>query len=154
MKPGPVVSDSSPLIALGQIGQLDLLGRLFSAVLVPPAVVRETASGSALPDWITERAPIQPIGSRILAVSLGPGESEAIALSLEVGARWLILDDRPARRLAQALGLPVIGTLGVLLAAKRRGFLSTVRAPVDALAWVGFRMSPHLRDRVLRDASE
>ena len=54
----------------------------------------------------------------MLRASLGPGESEAISLALEAHADLLIVDDRPARRLAQALGTPIIGTLGVLFAAK------------------------------------
>ena len=131
MKP-QVVSNASPLIALAQIGHLDLLERLFSAVLIPPAVAQEIAPTVTLPDCITRRALTQPIGPQILQTSLGPGESEAISLALEVGARWIILDDRPARRLAQALDIPVIGTLGVLLASKRRSFLPAIRPCVDA----------------------
>ena len=121
MTAGPVVCNSSPLIALDQIGRLDILTQLFGTVLAPPAVVRETSPPTILPGWITEQAPTQPIGSQILRASLGPGEREAISL-LEVSAAWTVLDDRPARRLAQALGLPVIGTPGILLAGKRRGF--------------------------------
>jgi predicted nucleic acid-binding protein len=120
----PVVSNASPLIALAQIDHLDLLEKLFFAILIPPAVVREITPTVTLPDWIIERALAQTIGPQILQASLGPGESEAISLALEVSSRWVILDERPARRLAQALGVPVIGTLGVLLASKRRGVSS------------------------------
>lgn len=150
----PVASNSSPLIALEQIGHLDLLQRLFSEVLIPPAVARETASTVALPVWIAERTLAQPIGPQILRASLGPGESEAISLAIEVGVRWVILDDRPARRLAQALGLPVIGTLGVLLASKRKGFLTAIRPCVDALVNLDFRIDPDLYEHVLADAGE
>ena len=66
-----VVSNSSPLIALEQIGQLDLLQALFVTLLVPPAVVRETAPTVSLPDWVTERALTQQIGPQILSSSLG-----------------------------------------------------------------------------------
>ena len=149
----PVVSNSSPLIALEQIGNLNLLQKLFATVLIPPAVTRETTS-VVLPSWITEGPLTQPIGPQILHASLGPGESEAISLALEVRARWVILDDRPARRLAAALNLPVIGTLGVLLASKRRGFLLAVRPCIDALVNHGFRVAPDLYERVLSDAGE
>ena len=111
MNSAPVVSNASPLIALEQIAHLHLLHELFAAVLIPPAVVREIAPTVTLPTWVNERARTQPIGPQILRASLGPGESEAISLALEVGAQWVLLDERPARRLAQALGLPVIGTL-------------------------------------------
>jgi uncharacterized protein len=90
----------------------------------------------------------------MLRASLGPGESEAIALALEVSAAWLIVDDRAARRLAQALGLTVIGTLGVLLAAKRHGFLAAVQPWMDSLAQHGFRIGADLYERVLADANE
>jgi predicted nucleic acid-binding protein len=150
----PVVSNASPLIALTQIGYLGLLSRLFSNLLIPPAVLREIAPTLTLPDWITERALEQPIGPQILQTSLGPGESEAISLAIEVSARWIILDDRPARRIAQSLGIPVIGTLGVLLASKRRGFLPIIRPCVDALVSSNFYIDPDLYKRVLSDAGE
>lgn len=149
-----VVSNSSPLIGLAQIGQLDLLEALFLSLLVPPAVVSETASTVTLPAWVTERALTQPIGAQILSSSLGPGESEAISLGLEIGAQWVILDDRPARRLAQSLGLSVIGTLGVLLAAKRRGLLDTLRPELDGLIKYGFFIAPDLYEQILADAGE
>ncbi len=149
----PVVSNSSPLIALEQIGNLNLLQKLFATVSIPPAVSRETTK-IVLPPWITEIPLAQPVGPQILRASLGPGESEAISLALEVGAQWVILDDRPARRLAEALNLPVIGTLGVLLAAKRRGFLPAIRLCVDALVNHGFHIAPDLYERVLSDAGE
>jgi predicted nucleic acid-binding protein len=117
VNPPLTVSNSSPLIALAQIGHLELLGKLFSYVIVPPVVVRETTS-VVLPPWILETPLTQPIGPRILGASLGRGESEAMSLALEINAQWIVLDDRPARRLAEILGLPVIGTLGILLAGK------------------------------------
>jgi uncharacterized protein len=154
MSSAPVISNASPFIALEQIGHLDLLKGLFSAVLIPPAVAREIAPTVTLPAWVSERALAQPIDPQILRTVLGPGESEAISLALEIGAQWLILDERPARGLAHALGLPVIGTLGVLPASKRRGCLPAVRSCVDALVNVGFHISLGLYDLVLADAGE
>ena len=82
MRP-PVVSNASALIALAQMGHFGLLERLFSAVLIPPAVAQEIAPTVTLPDWITQQALTQPIGPQILQTSLGPGESEAISLALD-----------------------------------------------------------------------
>ncbi len=149
-----VVSDASPLIALQQIGQLALLERLFGTLLIPPAVARETDIGGTWPTWIHERPPAQPLSSQVLRASLGPGESEAISLALEAHADLLIVDDRPARRLAQALGIPIIGTLGVLFAAKRKGIIAAVRPHIDALLAADFRAAPDLVARVLADAGE
>jgi uncharacterized protein len=149
-----VVSNASPLIALEQIGQLGLLEQLFSSIVIPPAVVREISPSVTLPVWVTEQILSQAVGPRILSASLGAGESEAISLALEVQARLLILDDRPARRLAQALGLPIIGTLGVLLAAKQRNLLPAIRPRLDALLQHDFRIAPALYDQILLDAGE
>ena len=102
MSSAPVISNASPLIALEQIGHLDLLKSLFSAVLVPPAVVREIAPTVRLPAWVSERSLAQPIGPQILRTALGPGESEAISLALEIGVQWVILDERPARKRVSA----------------------------------------------------
>jgi predicted nucleic acid-binding protein len=107
-----------------------------------------------LPSWIHIRALTQPIGSEVLRASLGPGESEALALALELKAEALILDDRPARRLALARGLPLMGTAAVLLRAKQAGFIPAVQPLLDELLRVGFRLSPALREKLLTDARE
>lgn len=149
-----IVSDASPLIALEQIGQLHLLQTLFHRLIVPLAVAREVTPTLVVPAWIEQQSLRQPIGPQILSASLGPGESEAMSLAIELQARLVILDDRPARRLAQALHLPVIGTIGILLAAKRRNLLSAVRPSLDALLHHEFRISQRLYEQVLVDANE
>ena len=150
----PVVCNTSPLIALHQIGQVHLLQNLFGRLLVPPAVIQEAQSIGSLPPWIVSREPSQPLGPQMLGVSLGAGESAAIALALEVRASRVILDDRPARRTAQAIGLAVIGTLGVLTAGKRRGWVQAVRPCMDQLINTGFRIAPALYKQVLSDTGE
>ena len=121
---------------------------------MPPAVVREVGATTRLPTWIEQRDLTQVVGPRILSASLGAGESEAISLALEVQARLLILDDRPARRLAQALHLPPIGTVGILLAAKRQNVVPVLRPSLDALVQHDFRIGQRLYEQVLRDAGE
>ncbi len=152
--PAPVISNSSPLIALTQIGRLDILESLFGTVWVPPGVVLEVAPSVALPDWIEQHTLAQKIGPMILGASLGLGESEAISLALETTSQLLILDDRPARRLAQALHIPIIGTLGILLTAKRKGLLTEVKPFLDALLDYEFHIAEHLYKQVLGDAGE
>jgi uncharacterized protein len=150
-----VVADTSPLIALHQLGLLSLLQRIFGEIYVPPAVAREVGPGMPeLPSWIVVRTLAQPIALEVLRASLGPGESEALSLVLEVGADLIIVDDRPARRLALNLGLPVAGTAGVLLRAKRLDLIPEVRPLLDEIIRRGFRLSPAIRDKVLVDAGE
>ena len=150
----PIVADTSPIIALDRIGKLDLLRRLHGQVLVPPAVAQEMAPRTELPAWIVETALEQPAASRVLMASLGRGESAAIALAVERAARLLLLDDLPARRLAQAIGVPVAGTLAVLLHAKRRGLLAEIKPDIDGLITNSFRVSDALRERVILEAGE
>ncbi len=151
---GPVVSNASPLIALDQIGQLALLELLFQQILVPSAVVSETTPPLALPTWIIEKPLSKPLDPRTLATGLGSGEREAMALALELNAAWIVLDDRAARNFAQKLGIPVIGTLGVLLAGKRHGYISAVLPHLDTLKAKGFFISQELYDLVRIGAGE
>jgi predicted nucleic acid-binding protein len=149
-----VVSNSSPLIALDHLGRLDLLGVLFGTVLVPPAVAQEVQPRTLLPSAVQLRIPAQPAGPRILQASLGAGESEALALAVELEADLVLLDDKAARRLAAAIGLPVSGTLGILLEAKRSGLVAAVRPLIDALRPLPFHISGSLYEAVLRKAGE
>jgi uncharacterized protein len=152
--PRLTISNASPLIALQQIGQLELLQRLYANLVIPSAVAREVAQSVSLPPWIAEHSLTQSIATRILQADLGAGESEAISLALEMGAHRVLLDDRPARRLAQALGLRVRGTIGVLVVAKRAGILPAVRPSLDALAQFNFYSTPDLYRRALAAARE
>lgn len=79
--------------------------------------------------------------------TLGRGEREAIALAAKMGARWLILDDFPGPRVAASHGLPVIGTVGLLLAAKRDALVSAIAPLLDQLAAAHFRLSSSLLER-------
>ena len=148
------VSNSSPLIALEKIGKLDLLREIFSAVIIPPAVATETAPTVTLPPWIKVDRLRWRLDPRTIRPSLGPGESEAISLSLELRPGRLILDDDPARRLASTLGLQVTGTLGIILAAKRRGLLSNLKSEMDYLLATGFFIGSELYKDLLRLAGE
>lgn len=149
-----VVSDASPLIGLQQIDELKLLEGLFGEVVIPPAVAREVSPNVTLPTWVKTRSLQQPMAGEILHASLGTGESEAIGLAQEIRADWLLLDERPARRLAQALGLRVAGTLGLLNRAKEKGLLAAVRPCVEALVRGGFYATPALVKRILTEAGE
>ena len=142
----------SPLIALHQIGRLDLLGQVHPEVLILPAVAKEIEpSIRRLPGWIVVKPPRNP---QTVSGAIGAGEHEVVSLGLELGAQRLILDERPARRLAASLGLGVIGTVGLLLAAKDRNLLPEVKPELDRLRKARFFMDEELYDRVLAQAGE
>lgn len=146
----PVISNSSPLIALGQLRQLELL-RLFEAVTIPLSVAAEVKS-AALPEWI-RRAPVAP---HALAVpgDVHRGEADAIVLAIQLQTRAVLLDDAGARRWARGLGLRTVGTLGLLLEGKRSGKLLRIRPLIDELRAFDFFVSPAICNRVLWDAGE
>src|SRR5436309_14135705 len=157
------VADSSPLIFLAKLKRLDLLRREAEEVLAPPAVLGEIAEQDdeakhqieeAQRTWL-EMRPVRDV--RLLAVlkrELGDGEAEAITLALETHAARIVLDDLDARRLADRLGLKLVGTLGLLLASKLRGEIPSLRAEIDRLRNEGFRASPALVEAILRAAGE
>jgi uncharacterized protein len=90
-----------------------------------------------------------------LRLELDPGEAEAIACALEGSATLLLIDERRGRRVAQQLGISVIGLVGVLLLAKRRGLVAQIRPLLDGLRQrAGFWMSEALYARVLQEAEE
>jgi len=150
-----VVADASVLIALRQIGQIALLEKLFGGVLIPPAVAREIApSLPRLPHWVRIREVGRPLHAPVEDALLDPGETEAIQLALRTNAEWVILDDLPARRLASELGLPIVGTAGILFLAKQRGLIEAVRPALDALRAVGFRLRRDVYEEILRSADE
>ena len=149
-----VVSDTSPLIALEYLDDMEVLPRILPGrVFVPPAVLVEL-SGRVLPPWIEGRKLAQPMGPRILQASLGAGESEAISLALEQNADYLVIDDKAARRLAVALRLNVIGTLGLLVKAKHAGLFAMIRPKLDALRTLPFHIAPALYDDILASIDE
>lgn len=159
-----VVSDTSPIIGLAAVGQLDLLRKLYGTVLLPTAVMTEfTAADPPAPgfrevqdaDWFRVLQVGEPTLTTPLELELDRGEAEAIALSVEHHADLLLLDERKARTVARRLGRPVIGVLGVLVEAKRRDLLPAVRPVLDGLLTrAGFRISKSLRSRVLQETGE
>ncbi|MEL6613563.1 MAG: DUF3368 domain-containing protein [Bacteroidota bacterium] len=146
-----IVTDSSPLIALGRIGHLSLLPKVLGNIIAPEAVIREIGSR---PYWLDERVVENRPLVRALRGRLDAGESEVIALAIEVSASAALLDERRARRVATEFGVPVLGTVGMLLRAKRQGLLQAVQPVLDALDEADFRLAPRLRAEALRRAGE
>jgi len=162
-----VVSDASPIIALSLIGQLKLLRELYHEVDVPEAVYQEvTRLGYAQAgvqeildaDWISVRAINNDVLASALLGELDQGEAEAITLATELGASLLLIDERRGRKVANRLGLDVIGVIGVLIEAKKRNLIHSLAQHLDDLVLIaGFRLSDALRRRVLdvaRDLGE
>ena len=145
-----VIADSSCLIGLSKIQQLDILKSLFGRILIPSAVYHEIViQGAGRPgaleisraDWIETVAIKDYLALRALKLTLGASESEAIVLASEQAADFIILDDWRARRVALELGLPVVGTVAILDKAVEKGYLPNLQTSLDALRRAGFRFS-------------
>ena len=148
-----LVTDTTALISLDNIGRLDILPELYAPVLAPPAVVREF--GRALPPWVRERAPDDEAGVAALRLRLDAGEAEAIVLARRLPGALLLIDEARGRRVAVDLGLRIIGTAGVLLGAKRAGLVPHVKPLLDELRERhAFRLSTPLYDWIVREAGE
>lgn len=156
------VANASPLILLGKIGHLALLSELADEILVPDAVVRKVGAKSDGGDGRLEIASLAgarieadvPLSSDVAAWSLGRGESQVIALAVMVPGTRAVLDDLAARRCAQSLGLPVIGTLGVVLRARRKGMIPAARPVIEHLRRVGLYASDALIEQALAHLGE
>jgi hypothetical protein len=104
-------------------------------------------------NWIQIRAPIS-VKAASLITDLGPGESQVLMLALETPGSIALLDDGLARRVAIARGIPIKGTLGLLLDAKRAGHITVVKPSLDKLQDLGFRLAEPTRAAVLKLAGE
>lgn len=147
------VTNASPL----------LLRTAASEVLVPPAVLKEVLAQpdeaseqirSASRTWLRSQIPGRSEEVELLEIEIGPGEAEAITLAREVRADRIVLDDLDARRKARLLGLKPVGTLGLLLAARLRGELPSMKAEIEKLLQFGFRVSDSLVEAILKEAGE
>jgi hypothetical protein len=126
---------------------------LYGQLRVPPAVRDEVVTwGRGRPgaketmqaSWIHVVDVRDVTAAQLLKERLNAGESEAIVLAIQLGADLLLIDEARGRRVAEASGLNKIGTIGTLIAAKRRGLLSEVTPSLDDLQAAGFRMSEDL----------
>jgi predicted nucleic acid-binding protein len=156
------ISNTSPLIYLYRIEAMEWLSRLFNHIWVPTAVVEELGEGQRrgfdCPDprkyrWLEVVDPAAT-PSEWLSLDLGPGELAAMALALENRTHIVLLDDMLARRTAQAAGLPVWGTLKVLLEAKSQGLTERVEPWISRLSEQGMWLSDEIRLRILALAGE
>ncbi len=159
-----VVSDTSPISNLHVIGRLHLLHDLFGAIVVPRAVISELSkltdfgydiSAIENAPWLSVQSATDILAVTRLTKQLDPGESEAIVLAQELGAAFLLIDERRGWKIANAMGIKTIGVLGVLLKAKSEGLIPVV-SPVlhDIESIAGFWMSESLRKEVLLQAGE
>jgi predicted nucleic acid-binding protein len=151
-----VVSDTSVITALLQVGRHGLLQDLYETVLIPEAVHRElNRSHPALPGFLEVRAAANRAKVARLTADLDLGEAEAIVLALESKADLLLIDEKLGRLAALREGLAITGLMGVLVAAKRKNRISSMRELVGQIEIeAGFRVSEAVKREAFRAAGE
>ena len=146
------VSDTSPLRYFIVIDLADLVPEILGPIIIPRGVESELSHPSAprsvrewladRPAWLSVRAASEPDAE--LLDLLDRGEAEAITLATETKLDFLLIDERKGRQTAEDRGLAVIGTLGVLLEASKRGLVAQPMMVLDQLRSAGFRASRRL----------
>ena len=159
-----VVSNTSPLINLAWIGRLELLHELYGAIHIPEAVWHEiVVQGSGQlgakevshASWIKTCAVDNKLLVLALHQELDAGEAEAIALAMEQKAELLLMDERLGRETARYFGLNYTGVIGVLIEAKQRRLIGSIKEQLDSLrTMAGFHISQPLYLRILQDQGE
>jgi predicted nucleic acid-binding protein len=156
------VVNASPLILLARIQRLDLLTSQAENVRVPQSVIRELDAGNNR-DGAAEAVraaqslsivPDRQVSARVQLWDLGEGEAHVIAEALEANGAEAVLDDLAARRCARSLGLNVLGTLAVVVTARRRGVIEAARPLIDQLCAQGMRITPELARKALAEVGE
>ena len=157
-----LVVNTSPLIHLAEAGLLHLLREVAPTVWVPEPVTLEirayggndpTVHALAVHEWL-EVQPVAAIAADILAWNLGAGESAVLALARAFPGSTAVIDDLAGRRCAEALGLSLRGTVGLVLAAKQAGRLAAARPILVQLRDRGMYLSDAVLKRALRWVGE
>jgi len=157
-----VIVNTGPLASLSKIHRLQIIQK-FGSILVPQGVISEinykqdevsAEVSKASHDWLKIKIVKDKTLLNVLTKELDGGEAEAICLALEQKADWVVLDDHDARRFAHRYGLNVIGTLGLLAWAKKKGFIKSFLSEVERLQNAGFYATAELTKKLAKEIGE
>jgi len=156
-----VISNTTPILSLLKIDKLEILKELYEQVIIPNAVYQEIEEGKHKEfykdlkkiDWLIIKD-IKDPNSRKYFVDLDDGEAEVLILAKELNADLVILDEILGRRYAKVLDYKLTGTLGVLLKAKEKGIIKSLKVLLTELTEKGTWLNPKLIKEVLKIANE
>ena len=159
-----VISNTSPILNLAAIGEVKILERLYSSILVPSAVADEVQRLRAtqsrfrtadLPAFVEMAVLQNPHLAIALTGEVHMGEAAAIALAVERRADLLLMDELRGRTVAKRFAIPTLGLLGILKLAKHQGLIPALAPLLEKLErQAGFWVGEALRKRVLHEAGE
>jgi predicted nucleic acid-binding protein len=157
-----VVVNASPIICLCKSGLENLIVGLFDEIVIPKPVVEEILSGKEIESSFKTLISSSHVKSkedvivdlRVAAWDLGNGENSVISFALSHPEYCAILDDREARRCAMSFGCKFMGTIGVIILAKKKGIVPSIREPLQRLQNAGLWMSENFIKEILRTNKE
>jgi len=152
-----VIVNSTPLIILSKIGELEILKNLYDEIIIPRAVFEEVTIKSDVIknlSWIKILEVQDKSNRKIYQAKLHDGEVEVMMLAKEILADLLIIDDNAAKKFAKFLGFTVTGTLGILLKAKSEKIIPEVRPILEKMLAEKFYISDKIFNLVLKTAGE
>ena len=157
------VVNTSPIIYLSSINQLSLFKKLFNEVYIPDAVKQEVLSGGRdsfgvkeikTEKWLKTKKIRNKLAKEYLLTEIDDGEAEIIILAEELKAGTIIMDDKLGKRVAKLRDIKVVGTLRILVAAKKKGLITEVKPLIEKLKENGFWLSNNVYKAILREAKE
>ena len=156
-----IICNTTPILSLLKLNKIDLLKELYGIVIVPFAVFQEIEEGKEKPyyqdltslDWIDIRNIMNPHSKENL-IDLDDGEAEVLILAKEIDADLVILDEIIGRRYAKRFDINLTGTIGVLLKAKEKGLITSIKILMEELVEKGTWLNPKLISKVIKMANE
>ena len=150
--PKTIISDTSCLIILSKIRELELLQQLFGNIVTTPEIAAEF--DETLPGWVEIISVQDKRKQQLFELQVDYGEASALALALEIENSSVIIDDYKARRLAQTLNIAYTGTIGIIILAKQKGIISSIKPILEKIKETNFRISADLELQALIRAKE
>ena len=147
-----IISNTSCFIVLSNIGELELLQKVYEQVVTTPDIALEY--GEPLPSWVEIVTVTDRYTQKLLEIQIDKGESSALALALETPDSTVILDDNKARKIAEQLGINITGTIGILIKAKLKGIIPSIKPLLEKIRSTNFRLSAEIELQALREAKE
>ncbi len=156
-----IISNTTPIISLLKVDKLNLLKELYAKIIVPKAVYLEIEDGKEKPyyhdltqiDWIEIIEIGNPV-SRDYFLDLDEGEAEVLILAKELNADLVIMDEIIGRRYSKQLGFNLTGTIGILLKAKEKGLIESMKDLLTELTKKGTWLSQKLIKKTIELANE
>jgi predicted nucleic acid-binding protein len=147
-----VIADTSCFILLDNINELILLHKLYPKIITTQVVADEF--GKPLPHWVEVATPQQVHLKKISVYPIDEGEITAIALAMDYSDSVLIIDDLKARQVAEKFGLAVKGTIGIVVEAKLRKQIPSIKPLLEKINATNFRLSKNVFQAALKEAGE